>query len=68
MVPQEIGVAGCCLREKVGTRHINFVPGLIPTYKYITRFIVHEYIKLAMNILPRDVTQNSQVLETSQGI
>ena len=31
----------------------------------ITRFTVHEYLKLSMNILLHDVTQNPQVLGTS---
>jgi len=30
--------------------------------------MTHEYLKLSMNILPHDVTQNPQVLGTSQSI
>ena len=37
-------------------------------YQCITRFMAHEYLKLSMNILPHEVTQNPQVLGTSQGI
>ena len=50
---------------------IHFVLGLrhVPSgNQCITRFIVHEYPKLSMNVLLHDVTQNPQVLGTSLGI
>ena len=40
-----------------------------PRFKYwSTIFMDHEYLKLSMNILLRDVTQNPQVLGTSLDI
>ena len=67
-----IGVAGSFILG-VGYIAFLFVSLLLftctPRFKHwSTIFIDHEYLKLSMNILPRDVTQNPQVLGTSLGI